>query len=53
MPDASGSMTIPSHAVRRDETLPSFENPGRAFANGIMLALPLWGLVGFGIWAII
>lgn len=53
MPNVSGSMTVPAHVALRHEALQSFENPGRAFANGIMLALPLWGLIGLGIWAIV
>jgi hypothetical protein len=28
------------------------ESPARAFANGLLLALPLWGLIGLVVWAI-
>ena len=53
MPDVRATLSVPVRAVLRDEPIPSVDNPGRAFANGIMLALPLWGLVGLGIWAIV
>ena len=51
------SNVSPSIAVRGDTSLlddsgPSDESPARAFANGIMLALPLWGLIGLAIWSI-
>ncbi len=53
MSDASVSITVPLHATLHDAEVPRFENPGRAFANGILLALPLWGLIGLAIWAIV
>lgn len=53
MSEASASITAPLPSNCPEEMLPRFENPGRAFANGIMLALPLWGLIGLAIWAIV
>ncbi|GGJ29817.1 hypothetical protein [Neoroseomonas lacus] len=52
MPDVRASSTFPAYAAQHAEALQSDDNPGRAFANGIMLSLPLWALVGVGIWAI-
>lgn len=37
----------------RDQPHDGVEDPVRAFANGILLALPLWGLIGLIVWAII
>ena len=28
------------------------DGPARGFANAILLAVPLWGLIGLGIWAL-
>ena len=53
MPNVRAPLSLPVHAALRDDAIPSVDNPGRAFANGVMLALPLWGLVGLGIWAIV
>ena len=52
MSEATTTFTIPMRAVDAGEMLPRFENPGRAFANGLLLALPLWGLIGAVIWAV-
>ena len=53
MSEASASITVPIGSAHQHARLPRFENPGRAFANGLMLALPLWGLIGLAIWAIV
>lgn len=53
MPEASASFTVPVRAALQQDALPRGDNPGRAFANGLMFALPLWGLVGVAIWAIV
>lgn len=53
MSEASASFTVPVRAIQREDMLQSPENPGRAFANGLLLALPLWGLIGVAIWAIV
>lgn len=54
MSGASASATVPILRTDHDEdVLLRFENPGRAFANGLMLALPLWCLVGVIIWAMV
>lgn len=37
----------------RDEAHDGVEDPVRAFANGILLALPLWALVGLLVWSVI
>lgn len=53
MSDVRASITFPEYAAQRRDA-PSYEdNPGRAFANGIMLSLPLWALIGLGIWSIV
>lgn len=52
MSEARASIAVPVHANCAEEMLPRFDNPGRAFANGILLALPLWGMIGAAIWAI-
>ena len=53
MPQASAVIAVPVHAAHPDAALRQVENPGLAFANGLMLALPLWGLIGVAIWAIV
>ena len=53
MSQASASIAVPVRATFDEETQPRVENPGRAFANGLMLALPLWGLIGVAIWALV
>ena len=53
MSEARASITVPVRSYDAEELLPRFENPGRAFANGILLALPLWGVIGAVIWAIV
>lgn len=53
MSEARASITAPVPSNRPEDMLPRFENPGRGFANGILLALPLWGLIGLAIWAIV
>ncbi|MEO3474015.1 hypothetical protein AAFN86_19255 [Roseomonas sp. CAU 1739] len=53
MSQASAFTALPAHAADHRDELPRAENPGRAFANGLLLALPLWGLIGLAIWAIV
>jgi hypothetical protein len=52
---SSGTACITARvdAKRHDEALPRAENPGRGFANALVLALPLWGLIGAVIWALV
>lgn len=52
MPDVRSSISLTAFAAQGAEAFPSDDNPGRAFANGIMFSLPLWALIGVGIWAI-
>jgi hypothetical protein len=35
-----------SGALARDD------GPARGFVNAILLALPLWGLIGLGVWTL-
>jgi len=44
---------LPERRSPSDETLSHDDNPARAFANGVMLALPLWVLIGVIVWALI
>jgi len=44
---------LPERSYAQDDTLPKDENPGRAFAMGILLSVPLWALVGLAVWAIV
>ena len=53
MSEASSAYSIPSRAARRDAALQQQDDPARAFANGLILALPLWGLIGLAIWALV
>ncbi len=41
------SRAIPVELPSREE-----DDPARGFANGILLAMPLWGLIGFAAWAV-
>ncbi len=42
------SRAIPVEFPAREE-----DDPARGFANGILLALPLWGLIGLAAWALL
>lgn len=53
MSQASPFIAGPVHATNRDDAPTRIENPGLAFANGLLFALPLWGLIGVAIWAIV
>ena len=53
MPQATAFTTVPARGAPAAETLARSENPGRAFANGVLLALPLWGLIGVAIWSLV
>jgi len=52
MPEVRSSISLTAFAAQGAEAFPSDDNPSRAFANGIMFSLPLWALIGVGIWAI-
>ena len=49
MSEATASITVQTRTARKNQAL---ENPGRGFANALLLALPLWGVIGAAIWAL-
>ena len=49
MSEATASITVQTRTGRKNQAL---ENPGRGFANALLLAVPLWGVIGIAIWAL-
>lgn len=43
---------LPERRFDHEEALSQDENPPRAFANAVLLALPFWGLIGLLVWAL-
>jgi hypothetical protein len=46
MHQATGAIALEQPAREEDD-------PARGFANAILLALPLWGLIGLAAWAVL
>lgn len=42
-----------SHAMPVELPAREEDDPARGFANGILLSLPLWGLIGVAAWAML
>ncbi len=51
MSEASATFTVPHRDVGDADVLSRLEHPGRAFAYALLLALPLWCVIGVVIWA--